>query len=63
MMEIRNTEKVVRMFDVVVNDLYCSWNIFLENVESCGWTAEMLQKEIERCDNRGDFVRLANRFV
>ena len=62
-MPIKNTENVMRLFDVVTNDMLCAWSIFLSNVEAEGWSGAMLQQEAEKCVSKEDFVRLANRFV
>lgn len=62
-MQIKNTEKVMRLFDVVVNNCYCPWSVFLENVDNEGWSGAMLRQEAEKCESKEDFVRLANRFV
>lgn len=62
-MEVKNTEKVMRLFDVVTNDMLCSWSIFLSNVEAEGWSGTMLQQEAEKCASKEDFVRLANKFI
>lgn len=62
-MQIKNTEKVMRLFDVVTNDMLCAWSIFLSNVEFEGWSGAMLQQEVEKCESKEDFVRLANKFV
>lgn len=62
-MDVKNTEKVMRLFDVVTNDMFCSWSIFLSNVEAEGWSGAMLQQEVEKCASKEDFVRLANKFI
>lgn len=62
-MQIKNTEKVMHLFDVVTNDMLCEWSIFLSNVETEGWTGAMLQQEAEKCASKDDFVRLANKFI
>lgn len=62
-MPIRNTEKVMRLFDVVTDDMHCAWSIFLSNVEAEGWSGAMLQSEAEKCASKEDFVRLANKFI
>jgi hypothetical protein len=62
-MQIKNTEKVMRLFDVVTNDMLCAWSIFLSNVEAEGWTGAMLLQEAEKCASKEDFVRLANKFI
>ena len=62
-MVVKNTEKVMRLFDVVTFDMLCAWSIFLSNVEAEGWTGAMLQQEAEKCASKDDFVRLANKFI
>ena len=62
-MDVKNTEKVMRLFDVVTNDMLCAWGIFLSNVEAEGWSGAMLQQEAENCESKEDFVRLANKFI
>lgn len=62
-MDVKNTEKVMRLFDVVTNDMLCAWSIFLSNVEAEGWSGSMLQQEAEKCASKEDFVRLANKFI
>lgn len=63
MIDLKNTDKVMRLFDIVVNECCCAWSIFLDNVESEGWTSDMLQSEIDMCNCHGDFMRLAGKFV
>lgn len=62
-MYIKNTEKVMRLFDVVTNDMLCAWSIFLSNVEAEGWSGAMLRQDAEKCASKEDFVRLANKFI
>lgn len=62
-MPIKNTEKVMRLFDVVVNNCCCPWSVFLENVENGGWSGAMLRQEADKCASKDDFVRLANKFI
>lgn len=62
-MVVKNTEKVMRLFDVVTNDMFCAWSIFLSNVEAEGWSGAMLRQEADKCASKDDFVRLANKFI
>ena len=47
-MVVKNTQKVMRLFDVVTNDMLCAWSIFLSNVEAEGWSGAMLREEAEK---------------
>ena len=55
--------KYEELWDVVVNDCYCIWGMFLENVRAEGWTIQRLKTEAEKCLDRKALQSLASKFI
>ena len=54
-------EKAQILFDIVVNECYCDWMIFQENVRSQG-DAEF-RKNLGKCNSKEDLQKLVNQYI
>lgn len=55
--------KTEKLRDEVVNLAYCDWGIFIENVNSSGWTRKQFNNALNECETKQDFHKLINEFV
>lgn len=56
-------EKMMMLHDEVVNWAYCDWGIFIENVNSSGWTRKQFKDALAECETKQDIHKLINNFV
>ena len=55
--------KIDELYDIVTNECYCIWSLFMENVSNEGWTTDRLLAEIGKCKDREALRRLVNKFI
>lgn len=55
-------DRVGTLFDVVVNENYCDWGIFNENVRNND-SLESFKKKLEACETREDVQKLVNQYI
>lgn len=51
------------LYNIVVNECYCIWSLFLENVANKGWTQKQLKAEAAKCKGREELIALVNKFI
>lgn len=51
------------LYDIVVNECYCIWGLFLENVANEGYTKAQFEAEVKKCKSKDELRRLVNRFI
>lgn len=51
------------LYDIVVNECFCIWGLFLENVANEGWTRKKLETEAAKCKDRDALRKLVNQFI
>ena len=52
-----------RVWDIVVNECYCMWSLFLENVANEGYTKARFEAEVKKCKSKEELRRLVNKFI
>ena len=55
-------DRVGTLFEVVVNENYCDWGIFNENVRNND-SLESFKKKLEACETREDVQKLVNQYI
>ena len=62
-MKIKMSNRMHELQDIVANELFCLRPLFIENVESEGWSAEQLESAVYECNDRHALRKLASQFV
>ena len=62
-MKIKMSNRMYELQDIVANELFCLWPLFLENVEAEGWSAEQLESAVYECADRTALRKLVNQFI
>lgn len=62
-MKVKMSNRMYELMDIVANELFCLWPLFIENVEAEGWSAERLESAVYECNDRKALRKLASQFV
>ena len=62
-MKVKMSNRMYELQDIVANELFCLWPLFIENVEAEGWSAEQLESAVYECVDRKALRKLASQFI